>query len=84
LEVTEKTSQRLASRKKKVTFRGKPIEKAAFAELFGLVESMLQKMDETGTFELGFQGEVGGGFVELTVCRHRFDMEFDDGDVECE
>jgi hypothetical protein len=46
--------------------------------LFGLIESLLRTMDETGTFELGFQGEYNGGTVEMSACRHRFDVEWEE------
>ena len=77
--MTEQT-KRIQSHKQKVTWSGKPIQTSSAAELFGLVEGLLRTMDETGTFELGFQGEFGGGCVELSASRHRFDVEWDEGD----
>ena len=72
-------AKRLAQRKRQITADGKPINHDYAGELFGLVESLLRTMDETGTFELDFQGEFCGGTIGLAAGRHRFDTMFDDG-----
>ena len=74
--MTERTKQ-LRKHKQNVTFQGNQITQPQMTELFGLIESLLRTMDETGTFELGFQGEYNGGTVEMSACRHRFDVEWE-------
>ena len=70
---------RLTKQKRKIMANGKPLDASSAAELFGLVESLLRTMDETGTFELEFQGEFRGGTIELSAGRHRFDLALDEG-----
>ena len=72
-------AMRLTKHKRQIMANGKPLDASSAAELFGLVESLLRTMDETGTFELDFQGEFCGGTIGLAAGRHRFDTVFDDG-----